>query len=113
MPCYNTLAADRHADEQGRQFALDVAAEHLAQELLDTFDDGENTEFLNFEDVMDEVASDARFYQLIEHAWKSGEYQQLGDEIRRALRETAEQQLRHQKYDLIDHLEHLPEDSDG
>lgn len=113
MPCYHSLAADRHADEQGQLHRLDILTEQTQADLLDRFDEGETSDFLDFDDVMDEVACDARFYQLIEHAWRSGEYRQLGDEIRTALHDTAEQQLRQRKPDIEDFLRECTDTGDG
>jgi len=113
FPCYNSLAEARHDREQSYLHSLEVQAEALQDELLEQFKDGEQCAFLDFDNVMEEVACDVQLFQLIENAWRNGEYRQLGFEIRDTLFEAAEDLLKEQKRDLELLLEEQAAGGDG
>jgi hypothetical protein len=109
MPCYNSLAADRHADEMGRLADNEIAAERWIDEMTEDFDDGYDNRFVEFEDVLDTAMSEGTIHRLIEHAWKTGEYRQLGEEIHRELNETFNQQLHASRGDIEHYLLRNPD----
>ena len=89
MPCYNSLAADRHADEQGREAALDTLVEIETEILLENFDQGMNDPLLEADDVIDDLLAGPHIQRLIKAAWMAGTYRELGEDIHRELNDIA------------------------
>ena len=113
MPCYNSLTADRHADEMGHLADNEIATERWIDEMTEDFNNGFDNRFVEFENVLDVVMSEGRIGELIQNAWDNGTFTQLGEDIRRELTNTAEQQLHARQGDIEYYLLQNPDPDAG
>lgn len=105
MPCYNSLAADRYADELGRESAIDDLVAREQAELVEAFDAGEDLPLIPVDEIIDRVLCDPHIARLIKAAWSAGTYRELGEDIHRELLRQAEQFADASADELRDHYE--------
>jgi hypothetical protein len=107
------MAADRHADEEGRLHCAEVDAERWIEDMVEDFDDGFDNRFVDFDSVLDAALSEGRIQELIKHAWMHRLFTQLGAEIQRELTDIAEQQLYACRPDIEAYLLRNPDPDKG